>query len=256
MEEGYNPCPHCAEPIRKGAKICRYCNRPVGVMSPSEAPVTKAAASKPASVNKALWAAAVFAVLLAIAIYVMQNLRMAGARMDQAKQDFKINANQPESAPLARQWRYTGRGTLVNQTLDVQKIQGWTAKPLETLPGPTQRLTLHGSWASSEPVMFVVIDQDNWARMQQGYPPLVRYAVSEQPISTDWPQGGDFYGFVRVSQNQPLHLTGSLSGLALQMLLRAAEQSTPARVTVELWAEGSCFCTESEAQALLAKHPN
>ena len=29
MDEGFKPCPHCAEPIREAAKICRYCNRPV-----------------------------------------------------------------------------------------------------------------------------------------------------------------------------------------------------------------------------------
>lgn len=35
MEEGYKPCPHCAEPIREAATICRYCNR--NVVTPPEA---------------------------------------------------------------------------------------------------------------------------------------------------------------------------------------------------------------------------
>lgn len=29
MEPGYKSCPHCAEPIREGAVICRFCNRTV-----------------------------------------------------------------------------------------------------------------------------------------------------------------------------------------------------------------------------------
>ncbi len=99
MEEGYKPCPHCAEPIREGAKLCRYCNRPVGVMSQSDTPVTGAAASKPASNSKGLLVVAVLAVLLALGIYVAQNVRMAGARADQARQDFKSTATQSGTPP-------------------------------------------------------------------------------------------------------------------------------------------------------------
>lgn len=38
MEEGFRACPHCAEPIREAATICRYCNRAIGAVSQSTAP--------------------------------------------------------------------------------------------------------------------------------------------------------------------------------------------------------------------------
>jgi hypothetical protein len=31
MEEGFKPCPHCAEPIREAAIVCRYCHQPSGI---------------------------------------------------------------------------------------------------------------------------------------------------------------------------------------------------------------------------------
>jgi S1-C subfamily serine protease len=35
MEDGYIPCPHCAEPIRSEAKFCRYCRRRVSSAVPA-----------------------------------------------------------------------------------------------------------------------------------------------------------------------------------------------------------------------------
>jgi hypothetical protein len=68
-------------------------------MSQPEAPVTGASASKPASNSKGLLVVAVLAVLLAVGIYVVQNLRMAGARADQARKDFESKSIQPANPP-------------------------------------------------------------------------------------------------------------------------------------------------------------
>ena len=34
MEDGYKPCPYCAEPIREAATVCRYCNRTLVATAP------------------------------------------------------------------------------------------------------------------------------------------------------------------------------------------------------------------------------
>ena len=38
MEDGYKPCPYCAEPIREGATVCRYCNRTLVATAPIPTP--------------------------------------------------------------------------------------------------------------------------------------------------------------------------------------------------------------------------
>ena len=45
MEPGYRPCPHCAEPIREAAVVCRYCNRSVAPSGSSRQP------SQPPTIN-------------------------------------------------------------------------------------------------------------------------------------------------------------------------------------------------------------
>jgi hypothetical protein len=97
MDEGFKPCPHCAEPIREAAKICRFCNRPVDSSSqptvpPTVAPTVQRPAPKASGLNRALVALVVVSLFLALAVYVLQNLRMSRARADQARQDFRAMA--------------------------------------------------------------------------------------------------------------------------------------------------------------------
>ena len=74
MEDGFKPCPHCAEPIREAAKICRYCNRPVdGSSQPNVVPnVVQVPATKLSS-NRAKVLSAVLVTLLAY-LFVGQRL--------------------------------------------------------------------------------------------------------------------------------------------------------------------------------------
>ena len=152
--------------------------------------------------------------------------------------------------PAPRAWRHLARRSLVSQTIDVQKVQGWTVPPNALNGNPNLRCTLSGQFATSEPLQFVVIDATNWARLQAGDPPIIAYAAPQSiAISTPCPAPGSFVGFVRPDpQFGGMPLT--TAQLALQLVARyEAAHRPPARVTAELWQDGECFCTEAEAQA-------
>jgi hypothetical protein len=176
-------------------------------------------------------------------------LRTVGSK---GQASFGSAASALRGFPASRSWRGIGQVNVVSQSLDVPKIQGWTVQqPIQTGSNLAYRFTLHGSFAASEPLFFVIIDPQNFARMQSGYPPLIQYSAKEnESISTPWrPAVGTFYGFVRPDP-RPSGFPTSIADLALQIIARTAVQNRPpARVTAELYVSGECFCTQAEAQA-------
>jgi hypothetical protein len=158
----------------------------------------------------------------------------------------------PFGTPV-RQWRSIGRAPVMNTTLLVAKVQGWTVQRKPSIPGIETRYSLGGRFASNEAIVFVVIDPQNYARIQFGQPPLIAYH-SLGEISTDYPEPGSFYGLVRPSAPEPIGIPTSMTQLALRLLASAAQEyRPPAQVTFELWVDGQCLCTVAEAARYMAR---
>jgi len=189
------------------------------------------------------WRWVLVALLLVVIGFAFSEVRRQLDSVNQAKENAAIRA------PV-RAWRHLPRVSLVSQSLDVAKVQGWTVGPNPLDGNRNYRCTLRGRFAATEPLWFVVMDPVNSGRMRAGDPPFFAYAVQQaSEISTPCAAAGSFYGFVRPEQQiQGVPLT--TSQLALQLAARIAESHRPpARVTAELWLDGECFCTESESQA-------
>jgi hypothetical protein len=195
---------------------------------------------------KGLLAGLGIAVLAAGAwFYGAQSIHAPNPQADQA-------ARQMATMPVPganRIWREVGSKPVLNDSFDVATWKAWTVGQWKQ--DAKYRLNLHGRFTASDPVGFVVMDSINAWRLQKGDPPLISYtAQASQVINVPWPQEGGLYGFIRYPpQKTPVQMSGSLTGLALQLFIRAAEANRPpARVTAELWLQVDCLCTDVEAQ--------
>lgn len=153
---------------------------------------------------------------------------------------------------VTRHWQEIGRRVLVSQTLDLAQRSGWVAQPMPQALPQNHRLTIQGQFASSESVAFVVLDAENYTRLQQGYPPVLVYGVrTGEPVHVAWPSAGSWFGFARFpAQAGSGRLPTSLTDVLVQALAHvAAENRPPARVTAELYVVDECFCTDAEAAA-------
>jgi hypothetical protein len=144
----------------------------------------------------------------------------------------------------------------MDETVYVDRIKYWnvTKHPSE-IPGIEARYTLHGRWASSEKLVFFLLNPENAVRMQSGNPPVVDYVSQDGTITWLWPAVGGVYGLVR-PKPEVQGMPTSLSGLALQLFERAAiANRPPVPVTIAAWVEAECNCTEAEASRLAIRPP-
>jgi len=125
---------------------------------------------------------------------------------------------------------------------------------MPSIRGLEMRSTLRGRWASSETMSFVQMDAENAQRVGMGSPPIISYESHDGSLSLPWPAVGSMYGFVRpvpTFQGMPT----SLSALALRIVQQVTvENRSPLPVTVTLWLDNECNCTEAEAKRLFREN--
>ena len=238
MEDGYKSCPHCAEPIREAATVCRYCNRTVG--AESKPPTIPIVAKNPW--RAILSIAALFAILLLLFWGYTQSRQVGGGPMNPFE---------------AKQWYEISRTLGQSQVIDVRRFSGWLHEPIARM-GDNVKVFLICHCAASEPerVVFAVMDEENFQRMQAGYPPFARSAPVGSPTEQEIPYGGRYwFGFVELASKQsapekiPLNVPGALLYLLNQY---QTQNRPPVRVTAEIYSSVKIYTTATEARRAIS----
>jgi hypothetical protein len=101
VETGYRACPYCAEPIREGAAICRYCNR--AVQPPGSPPLNETQAGLPILPKRPIAAAVsivVFSALLLVLILGIVRTREASTSGNPTRPASAVSAFSVSARPV------------------------------------------------------------------------------------------------------------------------------------------------------------
>lgn len=169
MEQGYKSCPHCAEPIRDAANVCRYCNRSVFQAISTISPPDLTSISSPRSGSSKFRLGVLTAILIALLFVALPNVFRNRGPVP------TIDVSRGQSVFASRIWRPIGRKQVLDQTLYVGRTQFWNVTGEPSVSGFKTRYTLGGRWASNETLAFVVIDPEDVNRLHAGSPPLIAY---------------------------------------------------------------------------------
>jgi len=166
----------------------------------------------------------------------------------------------PPMAPPPREekrWIEVNRTKLVSTVMDLNGYHGWMMKATPAVPNA--KVILMPQCAVSEPerVVFAILDGENMARMQAGYPPM---AIASRPANAagelEAPRGQAYWmGFIELPAKGPTQpIPGSTLG-ALIYLADAARRP-PVRLSVDIYSSVRVFATPSEARKTIMQLAN
>lgn len=161
MEEGYKPCPYCAEPIRAEAKYCKHCSRKL----PQPTPVWRWV------VLGTLGAAA-----LSLFFYNLGRAPQADRQNQKLVEEMAKSRPAPEPTPPP-QPKFFARN-LLSGNFEVQAGQmlSWNF----TVPGHTRDVNIAGAFhafgGGGNDIQVVIVDPFNFENWKNGHPTNVFYS--------------------------------------------------------------------------------
>ena len=158
----------------------------------------------------------------------------------------------PPMAPPPREekhWIEVSRRRLVSEVMNLNGYHGWMMKATPAVANA--KVVLIPQCAVSDPdrVLFAILDSENMARMQAGYPPM---AIASRPANAagelEVPVGKAYWmGFIELpAKTAAQPIPGSTLG-ALIYLANAARRP-PVRLSVDIYSSVRVFATPSEAR--------
>lgn len=233
MEEGYKSCPHCAEPIRIEAKYCKHCHRKL----PQPTPVLR-------------WV--LYSILGAAALSFFLYNVVRSPEIDRQNQRL---VQEMATVPFEKkQWNEISRTLVQSTAIDLRGNSGWLVDPIYR-PNGNVKVFLLPQCAASEPdrVFFAIMDEQNFERMQGGYPPVL---LASDPVGAatevEVPYGRRFwYGFVEVASkpNAPGTIPTSELGFAIYLLNEFQKRNhPPIRLTAEIYSSVRLYATPTDAR--------
>jgi hypothetical protein len=75
-----------------------------------------------------------------------------------------------------QKWQMIDNLSIVNDSFEVPRFRAWTFH-IPSDGGSARRFTLTGQFGTDKPVRFAVVDQDNFTRLQSGYPFFAVYTA-------------------------------------------------------------------------------
>jgi len=154
-----------------------------------------------------------------------------------------------------KRWIEVNRTRLVSTALELKGYEGWIVPATPRVPNTKVVLIAQCSASDPERVVFALLDRENAARMQAGFPPM---AIVARPASAageiEAPAGTAYWmGFIELpAKNAAQPIPGSTLG-ALIYLADAAHRAShpPIRLSVDIYSSVRVYATPSEARKVM-----
>lgn len=165
--------------------------------------------------------------------------------------------------PEKREWREVQRMAVMDYPIDLYTLEtfgpiGVGAKDMRTTEGQSfLRESIKGRFAA-DPVsgaFLAVLDEKNYQRLQQGYPPIILYAAEPgQEVDVEIPGANYRLMFVRRREQSDRIAVPSSLGELLLLLFQLSEQqkreAQPVKVSADLYYVLECHCTDFEMEEI------
>jgi hypothetical protein len=140
--------------------------------------------------------------------------------------------------PTAVTWREVARQPLSSDSDDFQNSMMYQDDG--HAPEPSRRWIIEGRWAASAPVLFVVMDDANYERLQKGFIPLLIFSQAKPPVRFASPAQSFWYGFVALPPAQPATEQAKIPASIPELLLfvfreSQRSQTPPIRLSCDFW---------------------